>query len=816
MGRRQIYAGLGILIVVILATTVSGSVSGQLSPEETAAIVEQALEEQLIDEGTADFVIQFQQADLSQAYELGLAERRQYVYETLKASAEETQAEAIAYLESRGLSYQSFFAGNELYVYAGDLQAANDLAEMQQAVAVRAVRDYVVDPTISAGVQLDQINSLEWNIIDTGAPDFWGAFGVQGDGIRVATLSTGVQPDHPALATKYACGANTANPDCWLDATATCGDILCDDNGSGTQVTGVILGDDGGANQIGMAPNATWIACRACVGGSCTLADINECADWILAPNGNYLNAPDIVYDNLTFSTSEDASFLPKVTAWRAAGIMPVTGLGNFGPTCGSIRAPGSYQETFAAAGHNNTRTIATWSGRGPSPFGHYPFTKPNISAPGVSIRTSTIGSGYASMNGASFSGAHAAGAVALLWSMNPNFIGQLEVTFSLLQSSADPAPAGNCGAPPDSEGNYTYGYGFLDVYAAGQKLVSSWRIADPTPFDYTRLGCVWFDNGSGISSYNQKAYCMGGRSGTTPMPDIWSFDPYTQIWSDTFINLGAAVANISPVILIDSGSVSSGPAIYVVSGSDVSGVFLDTVQRFYPKVGLVNTVATDPWPMKVSGIIANPGGCASANEKLYCFGGFENTSAPYNSAETWEYDPAAPAGSRWTNIGKNLSLARGYIQVAAVGDIIYAMGGDTYTGSDLVPQIVSEYLDTNNLAAGWQMMDPLPIASGEGQGFAWMDKLYLVGGGDWSSRSALVEEYDLTTSKWNLKTAPLWFPRRNHGGFLVPLLSLDPEDALPSMWVVGGYSTGDSPPYSPAEYYRLPILSIFLPVVIR
>ena len=77
MGRRQIYAGLGILIVVILATTVSGSVSGQLSPEETAAIVEQALEEQLIDEGTADFVIQFQQADLSQAYELGLAERRQ-------------------------------------------------------------------------------------------------------------------------------------------------------------------------------------------------------------------------------------------------------------------------------------------------------------------------------------------------------------------------------------------------------------------------------------------------------------------------------------------------------------------------------------------------------------------------------------------------------------------------------------------------------------------------------------------------------------------------------------------------------------------
>src|SRR5690606_40178540 len=38
-----------------------------------------------------------------------------------------------------------------------------------------------------------------------------------------------------------------------------------------------------------------------------------------------------------------------------------------------------------------------------------------------------------------------------------------------LLQNSADaPIEAGACSAPPDGQGNYTYGYGYLNVLAAG------------------------------------------------------------------------------------------------------------------------------------------------------------------------------------------------------------------------------------------------------------------------------------------------------------------------------------------------------------
>ncbi len=63
----------------------------------------------------------------------------------------------------------------------------------------------------------------------------------------------------------------------------------------------------------------------------------------------------------------------------------------------------------------------------------------------------------------------HNAGAVALLWSCNPALVGQIDATFQLLQNNTDTAPAGNCGAPPDGQGNYTFGYGYLNVLKAGQ-----------------------------------------------------------------------------------------------------------------------------------------------------------------------------------------------------------------------------------------------------------------------------------------------------------------------------------------------------------
>jgi PKD repeat protein len=46
--------------------------------------------------------------------------------------------------------------------------------------------------------------------------------------------------------------------------------------------------------------------------------------------------------------------------------------------------------------------------------------------------------------------------------------------TFNALQLTADPPPDGNCGAPPSGNGNYTYGYGYLNILAAGLQYCSN------------------------------------------------------------------------------------------------------------------------------------------------------------------------------------------------------------------------------------------------------------------------------------------------------------------------------------------------------
>src|SRR5262249_38771488 len=143
-------------------------------------------------------------------------------------------------------------------------------------------------PEPIAGTQQARIQNVEWNIAKVRAPEVW-ARGITGQGIVVASLDTGVEFTHPALVDHYrgsqGGGAFDHNYS-WWDATATCPSPQpCDDNQHGTHTTGTMVGGDGGANQIGMAPGAKWIACKAITGGGLGIVfDFLECGDWILAP----------------------------------------------------------------------------------------------------------------------------------------------------------------------------------------------------------------------------------------------------------------------------------------------------------------------------------------------------------------------------------------------------------------------------------------------------------------------------------------------------------------------------------------------------
>ncbi|WP_441344703.1 S8 family serine peptidase, partial [Pseudomonas sp. FW305-BF6] len=67
-----------------------------------------------------------------------------------------------------------------------------------------------------------EVNATEWGIQKVGAPNAWEQ-GIDGGGIVIASLDTGVKWDHPALKEHYL-GYDSAHPDAvnhemnWFDA----------------------------------------------------------------------------------------------------------------------------------------------------------------------------------------------------------------------------------------------------------------------------------------------------------------------------------------------------------------------------------------------------------------------------------------------------------------------------------------------------------------------------------------------------------------------------------------------------------------------
>ncbi len=460
-----------------------------MAAEVDASKIEGLLLERFAADGNADFIVRFtEQADLSAATSMDWNARGEYVYNTLLETANRSQANAIAILNQNGFKNETKIGGNDLYVWAGNLDVANELSKLPEVYFIRATRTYYIDPvvvtkpfeTISwagdllSNKVLTTVGSTDattaWGILDTKADQFWTAFGVQGAGIKVANIDTGVQWNHPALDQSYACAGDPGNADCWADPSNICGGTPCDNNGHGTHTMGSMVADDDPSLTwiAGMAPDSSWIACKGCETNSCSDYALTTCATWILAPGGDPANRPNVV-NNSWGGGGGDTWYQTYVENWAAAGTFPAFSAGNAGSGCNTLGSPGDYQVSFGSAAHDVGRNIASFSSRGPSAFGHEPYTKPNISAPGVSVCSTVPTNGWScGYSGTSMASPHTAGAVALLWSCNPNLIGNIDLTFQTLQNTANTPPAGNCGAPPDGQGNYTFGYGYLDVLLLG------------------------------------------------------------------------------------------------------------------------------------------------------------------------------------------------------------------------------------------------------------------------------------------------------------------------------------------------------------
>ena len=199
-------------------------------------------------------------------------------------TADASQAAVRAYLDAQGVDYTAFWAVNAIHLDSGTAELARALAAFDGVSGIFASEEVEhiapVDDPIPAP---DRRTRVEWGIANINADDVWAQFGNRGEGIVVSNIDTGVQYNHPALVNQYrgkkAGGGFNHNYN-WFNAYGA-STAPFDNNGHGTHTMGTMVGDDGGANQIGVAPKAKWIASNGCCGSEAGLVASGQ---WMLAP----------------------------------------------------------------------------------------------------------------------------------------------------------------------------------------------------------------------------------------------------------------------------------------------------------------------------------------------------------------------------------------------------------------------------------------------------------------------------------------------------------------------------------------------------
>ena len=464
---------------------------------------------------TQFFVYLDQQADLDGASALSTKSAKSaYVYNQLTSTAASTQPAVVSALQQAGATeIQRFWVTNSI-VATGGLAALEAVASLSQVEHVYGIGSGQLD-VLPGGTESTEFTTTVFDSIAlVNADDAW-TLGARGQGAVVAGADTGVRWTHEALKGKYRGWDGTSanhdynwhdsihNPDpsnvCGASSPTPCDDDTLLGGGHGTHTVGTMVGAGPARgtekNEIGMAPDAKWIACRNMTHGVGAIPTYLECMQWFIAPtkvdgsSPDPAKAPDVINNSWgCVEVCPPPALQDTLRASRAAGIFYAVSAGNDGGegpvfVCSSIYHPlARYPEAFSVGATTwTTDSIADFSSRGPVVLGDPPnqvlLRKPNISAPGVSIRSALRAddSRYGSLSGTSMAGPHVAGLVALIISANPALAGNVDRIEDIIESTAVPKTTSEgCGLDtPTQVPNNTYGWGRINALAAVQQAIA-------------------------------------------------------------------------------------------------------------------------------------------------------------------------------------------------------------------------------------------------------------------------------------------------------------------------------------------------------
>jgi subtilisin family serine protease len=281
------------------------------------------------------------------------------------------------------------------------------------------------------------------------APALWGAdLGTAGRGIRIGILDDGVDHRHPFFSsagfqppagfpkgsTSHTSGkviaarAFAPRGRRWRNAGVPFDPVY---SGHGTHVAGIAAGDH--ATSAGAGRTISGVAPQAFIGNYKVLT--------VPSPHGLNGNSPEIVAGieaavrdgmhviNLSLGQPEidpRRDIVARALDGAAdAGVVPVVAAGNdfLDLGRGSIASPATSAKAITVAAVALGRglpSVAGFSAAGPTPLSLR--LKPDVSAPGVDVLSSTPASNFVPFSGTSMAAPHVAGAVALLRQRHPEW----------------------------------------------------------------------------------------------------------------------------------------------------------------------------------------------------------------------------------------------------------------------------------------------------------------------------------------------------------------------------------------------------------
>ncbi|MCK4348673.1 MAG: S8 family serine peptidase [Thermoplasmatales archaeon] len=426
-----------------------------------------------------------------------------------------------------------------------EINGINAMVAMVPENAMNGLRNHpdVRYVEIDRYIKWIQEDSLQWGVDRIDAEIAWGGYdgavnisstGIDGTGVIVAIVDTGIDYNHPDLYDNYLnTGYDFVNDD----------DDPMDDKGHGTHCAGIVAAEDNALGVIGVAPGASLMAVKVLDSSG------RGYISWIASGITYAANeGADVI--SLSLGGGYDSDILENAVnyAYNNKGCVVVAAAGNEGrrQIRDNVGYPARYDSVIAVAATTSYDTRPRFSSTGPDV---------ELAAPGDYVNSTYPDDAYASMSGTSMACPHVAGVAALVISSGITYN---DAVRSKMQTTAE--DIGSTGL------DWEFGYGLVDAEAAvggstpDTESPSQVTGLTATAVSSSQINLAWTPNTESDLSHYRIYYRNGSYIDSTTATsysdtDLLELTPYGYQVSavDTSGNEGAKSAINSATTLEDA-----------------------------------------------------------------------------------------------------------------------------------------------------------------------------------------------------------------------------------------------------------------------